>query len=81
MAETIPLEVLCRALNTAHSDFVIANAECVRIKIKMAELQAESQTAQVFRNMKEDILEEAKTNVLRAVGEPVDDDGYYRGIE
>jgi hypothetical protein len=76
-----PLDILCHALNIAHREFVVANNECVRVQEAMAKLQAELITAQVFRDRKENALEEAKTNVLRAVGEPVDDDSYFRGLE
>jgi hypothetical protein len=82
MAEVFtPLEILCRALNEAHAEFKIAATECNRIQLQVAKLEAGLATAQVFRDRKENTLEEAKTNVLRAVGEPVDDDNYFRGIE
>lgn len=68
------LEKLCHALNKAHDAFIAAENDMIRTKQEAAE------AFQAFYAAKS-ALENAKDDVLRAVGEDVDNDHYRRGVE
>lgn len=67
-------EKLCHALNVAHTNAFGANAALKRLEAALLDARKASILA-------DSVLENAKDDVLRAVGEPVDHDHYTRGIE